>query len=168
MINNGDFRKALETASSELSDLVRDRTAIDLRITQLKTAIDTLTALLEEKAPYVSGASWESTAEVLNELGISDAVRRILADSAAPMFPTQVKAALVNAGFPLEEYASAMSVIHNTLKRLERQGELITVRSPSGQAAAYATQLRAEHGRAGGFGGLTAAGGSQRKAPSSS
>jgi hypothetical protein len=137
-MSNSDFHKALETAKREISELMQERTVVDRRIMQLKTTVDTLTTLLGEKAPNVSFVSWEATAEVLNEIGISDSIRGILSKSAGPMTPSQIKTALINAGFPLEGYVSAMAVIHNTLKRLEKQGELMTIRSTSGQIVGYA------------------------------
>jgi len=142
-----DFRKALGTATGEMSELIEERTNIDRRITQLKATIDTLSALLNEQTPYVSLPDWEATAGVLNELGISDAIRNVLLHAPAPMSPTEIKAALAEVGLPLDQYASAMSVIHNTLKRLEKQNELLTVKDSTGKVVAYTTRWKADNFR---------------------
>ncbi len=141
-MKDADFRKALETAKGEMSALLKERAALDQRIGQLKATIDTLDTLLGESTPSVSNAEWEVAAGVMNEYGISDAIRNLLDQSRNPMTPVQIKAALIASGFSPENYASIMAVIHNTLKRLERQGELVAIRDPSGKVFAYTRQWR--------------------------
>ncbi len=143
-MNDGDFRKALDAANRELADLTQKRTAIDQRMTQLMATVETLTALLQEPPSYTPKAEWEAAAEVLSEAGISEAIRHVLLTSKTPMAPPQIRDALAAAGVELQHYANPMSVIHNTLKRLEKQGELLTVKSPSGQTVAYTTRWVAE------------------------
>jgi hypothetical protein len=152
---NADFRKALETAKSEMSELMQKKSVIDQRMTKLKATIEILTGLVQEPPPaenppihvllqHSKDIDAAIAAEGLNDLGITDAIRMVLTHSETPLTPTEIKTALVNAGVSLDKYVNAMSVIHNTLKRLDLQGELMTVKSPTGQTVAYTTQWVAE------------------------
>ncbi len=142
-MNDEDFRKALDAANQELAALTQKRTAIDQRMTQLMATVETLTALLQEPPNYTPKAEWEAAGEILNEAGITEAIRHVLRTSKTPMAPPQIRNALAAAGVELN-YANPMSVIHNTLKRLEKQGELLTVKSHTGQTVAYTTRWVAE------------------------
>src|SRR5204862_4795532 len=57
-------------------------------------------------------------------LGLTDAVRKILAAQKTPMTPIQIRDALEQSGMELNKYSSPMVAIHNTLKRLFAQGQL--------------------------------------------
>jgi hypothetical protein len=130
-----DYKAALEAARSEMQELLQDRALIDMRLGQLKDTIDALVALVKEKP-----AELPSTEEVFGETGITAAIRVLLSHSRVPLAPMQIRTELMNRGFDLSDYANAMAVVHNTLKRLDKQGELMTVRDPSGQVIAYTTR----------------------------
>lgn len=140
-MNDADFVKALQSAKREMTDLLEKRSNIDRRITQLKDTVDTLTALLLLKGPSLSEAATEIHFEKgMAKGGVTDAIRNVLATSGMPMTPPQVRNALFTNGVDLRGYANSLSVIHNTLKRLERQGELMAVRGPTGKRVAYTTR----------------------------
>lgn len=146
-MNEEDFRKALEAADREMAQLLQQRRAMDERIGQLKATRDALAKLLEDapadkwiKAALGAAGAVATEELAIEELGITDAIRRILVESHSPMSPPEIKDALVNAGLPLDNYANPLSVIHNTLKRLEKQGELLSVKDQSGKVFAYTTK----------------------------
>jgi len=58
---------------------------------------------------------------------LTSAIRQLLAVSIAPMRPPDVRTALADQGFNLSQYANKLAVIHNTLGRLEKQGEALQV-----------------------------------------
>ena len=58
---------------------------------------------------------------------LTSAIRQILAESAVPMRPPDLRDGLINHGFNVAQYANKLAVIHNTLSRLERQGEVMQV-----------------------------------------
>lgn len=60
------------------------------------------------------------------------------------MKPPEIKAQLLHHGFDIGEYANPLAVIHNTLRRLGVQGELIIVKNPAGQIA-YAISKERNH-----------------------
>ena len=157
MDRDADFLKALDSAKKEMAELLEKRSALDARITQIKATIDTLSALLTVQEPLFK-TDWSEVGESIyktmlatddafsevRETGISDAIRHVLMTSPTPMSPTQVRDALEKGGLDLTAYANKLSVIHNTLKRSERQGELMTVRDAKGNVVAYTTRLVAD------------------------
>lgn len=138
-MNNEPYQKALEAAQVEFDRWVGVRTEIDARIAQLKSAIVLLSALLSESPPKVSK---EETAEEFADLGISEAIRKTLKESGVGMTPVQIKARLVESQFDLNKYVNPSAVIHNTLRRLESQKEVVPVRDSSGTTA-YALYIDA-------------------------
>lgn len=127
-MTNESYQKALEAAQQELIQLVSARNGIDKRMAQLKTTISLLSALVEE-AP--------TTYELpeLGDVGITDAIRQLLKEQGAAMTPAGLKAKLAERDFDLDKYANAAAVIHNTLKRLEAQKEIVAVKTESGVTA---------------------------------
>jgi len=144
-----DFVRALESAKRETSELLEKRSLIDRRLTQLKATIDSLSALVENDLDSWQQAAMDAATVVaeargeIRDAGITDSIRFVLTASPVPLTPTQVRDALKNFGVDLD-YANSLSVIHNTLRRLERQGELMTVRGPDGKVVAYTTHMVCE------------------------
>jgi hypothetical protein len=128
-----EYQKALNAAHEEIQDILQQKFVLDDRLSQLKRTVDALSSLVEEFPPVAQ--LYGAVAEGLPVGGISNAIRRILTESKSPMTPTQIKTALSARGFDMSEYANAAAVIHNTLKRLERQKELTVVQSPAGNIA---------------------------------
>jgi hypothetical protein len=121
-----DYRKALHSARAEFDRLLQKRADLDSRIVRLKQTIAGLMGLCEAA---------DKTRRRLNNvvplpprfMRLTSAIRQILAESAVPMRPPDLRDALTNRGFNVTQYANKLAVIHNTLSRLERQGEVIQV-----------------------------------------
>ncbi len=130
-----DYKKARDAAVAEIKEILKKRASLDERLGQLKKTVDSLSALLEE---IPSAESYAETTGVslatVDSAGISNAIRRVLIASEIPMSATDIRGAMLTNGFKLGEYSNAMAAIHNTLNRLEKQGELIRVRDRDGQA----------------------------------
>jgi hypothetical protein len=56
-------------------------------------------------------------------MGVTGAARQILAESTSPLSPPQLRQELTERG--LTRYADKLVLIHNTLLRLEKQGEAV-------------------------------------------
>jgi hypothetical protein len=120
-----DYRKALHSARAEFDRLLQKRADLDSRIVRLKQTIAGLMGLCEVA----------DTTRRLNHvvplpprfMRLTSAIRQILAESAVPMRPPDLRDGLINHGFNVAQYANKLAVIHNTLSRLERQGEVIQV-----------------------------------------
>jgi hypothetical protein len=132
-MNSSDYQKAIEAAQTETRSLLEQRTAIDIRLTQLQKTIENLSTLLGETPEYeIDPAAAGMLGIPISDAGISDAIRQLLAKSGAPLSPVEIRDRLDKEGFDINGYASGLTVIHNTLKRLERQREIGIVRSPNG------------------------------------
>ena len=130
-MNNESYSKALEDARAEMAGTLRMRSRIDARLTQLKSTIEVLSALLEGPPK----PDQDDSLEILDSVGISEAIRQVLRETGDSLTPNQVKAKLTEANFDLSKYANPSAVIHNTLKRLEAQGEVVPVRDASNSIA---------------------------------
>ena len=108
---------------------MRQRAEIDRRLAQLKVTITVLNGLLHE-SPKI-----EDDPTTIGDLGITDAIRRILSRTTLEMTPAQIKMRLGEEGFDLSKSSNSSAVIHNTLKRLESQKEIKAVMTDSGDIA---------------------------------
>ena len=133
-----DYKNALERAHSELAELINQRTEIEQRIARLKTTIDGLSALCDER-DYSEGLTpiTATDATMSETMGLTNAIREIVSVSAVPIKPTEIRDLLVSEGFDEKAYSNMLTVIHNTLTRLERQKEFQQIRMPNGELVGW-------------------------------
>jgi hypothetical protein len=135
-MGESDYEKALAAATDELSALLRERVRIDDRMAQLTKTIEILRTLLTPAPDDKDLNSWRrvvmEVAADISEAGITDAIRQSFADSTSPLTAPQVRDFLVSRKVDLSQYANPLAVIHNTLARLEKQGEVRRLDLPSG------------------------------------
>jgi hypothetical protein len=125
-MNKTDYRKALHSARAEFEKLLQERAGLDSRIVRLKQTIAGLTSLCNGN---------DDTRRALSKIAplpprfmrLTSAIRQLLAGSTSPMRPPDVRTSLADLGFNLSQYANKLAVIHNTLSRLEKQGEAMLV-----------------------------------------
>ena len=125
-MNKADYRKALHSARVEFEKLLQERAGLDNRIVRLKQTIAGLAGLCNGN---------DRTRHSLNNITplpprfmrLTSAMRQLLAESTAPMRPPDIRNALGDRAFNLAQYANKLAVIHNTLSRLEKQGEALQV-----------------------------------------
>ncbi len=135
------FEAALREARKSLNEAYEDRAAIELRIMSLKQTIDGLTNLCEPDPFFVETQSHDTQTgfNIRSKFRLSFAIRQIFSESEKhALTPTEVRDALlkIDAKFA-ERYKQPLVPIHNTLKRLEAQGELIAIRDDSGDFRGY-------------------------------
>lgn len=135
-----NYKAAFEAATAEVEKLLKERSAIDSRLTSLKQAMDGLSSLMKDRpVDYDEELPvGELPGELFGETGITGAIRLILQRSKSPLAPVQIRTELMSHGFDLSDYANATAVIHNTLKRLISQREVTAVTDSSGKPIAYA------------------------------
>lgn len=144
------YENALVAASDEIQELLKKRAEIDERLNQLKTTVNALAAILTPSPRPHNSYEWDTAVARMElgslpditDAGISDAIRRVLVDARTPLTPTEIRDALITRGIELSQYANPLSVIHNTLKRLTRQGELTAIVALHGQITSYAVNQR--------------------------
>lgn len=136
-MDTSDYQRALEAARRELDTVLRNRVELDKRAAELKKTIDGLSALVGN-TDHSTGLMIPASS-LLTDVGISDAIRAILRETPdRALSPVNLRDELVRRGVNMAEYASGLAVIHNTLARLERQGEIIKLTDTEGVPYAYA------------------------------
>jgi len=127
---SNSYKQTLEMVRKELAELAVQRDSLNARIAALTRTAEGLAALCDE-SDHSAGLLPESNiAFIASEIGISDAIRDILSDS--PLSVPDIRDSLVQKGFDPGHYASILTVIHNTLRRLEKQGQAHSVTTPGG------------------------------------
>jgi YD repeat-containing protein len=139
-MKRADIEKQLAAAHQEMEERLQEKMLLDLRLGQLSQTIQALDLLLQTKP--IEPVELLETDQVFGETGITNAIRALLVRTKTPLSPVQIRAELMNRNFDLSDYVNAMAVIHNTLKRLDKQGELTTVKNPAGQIIAYTAHLQ--------------------------
>lgn len=127
-----EYKQALDKAKGELDEHLRQRGEIDRQIIRLKTTVEALSALCEEP-----DFSMPLDLEVPKGFGITMTIRKILSDTNVPISAVVIRDAMESYGIDMTEYANSMAVIHNTLKRLIEQREVMQVRNQTGQTIGY-------------------------------
>ncbi|MBZ5508425.1 MAG: hypothetical protein LAO78_23445 [Acidobacteriia bacterium] len=117
-----NYQKALENARQELERLLREQSERAVRIATLKQTIAALAALCGEPQ---DNSDLYPTVEPTMSAGLTDAIRAVMEKTITPLGATQIRDGLAAQGFDLSEYANELAVIHNTLNRLQRQGEVV-------------------------------------------
>lgn len=134
------FEAALQEARKSLKEAYEERAALEQRIVSLKQTIDGLTSLCEpEPRVEIRRRDPETGFDIQSSFSLSFAIRQIFSDSQEYMLtPTEVRDALLKLGLNLaEKYKQPLVPIHNTLKRLEAQGELVSFRDDTGDLRGY-------------------------------
>ena len=112
-MNKIDYQKALRAAKVEFERLVQERVELDQRIVRLQQKMADLTGLREGNHDRFTR--------------LTSAIRQVMADAIYPLRPPELRCALLKHGLNMTQYANNLAVIHNTLSRLERQGEVTEV-----------------------------------------
>jgi hypothetical protein len=138
MPNANSYEMALKEAKKALEGAYEQRSAIEQRILWLKQTIDGLTALCQPEASEdLVQVKGDQVPEGYNT-SLTDAIRRIFSETSEPMLtPPEVRHALLAMGVNLAKYKQPLVPIHNTLKRLEAQGELIPFIDDAGDHRGY-------------------------------
>lgn len=117
-MSDTDYKKALQRARTELEKLFGERSEIDRRITLLKRSIESLSELSGENKLI------NEISDFFEAKGLTHAIRRSLSKSSAALSPPEIRD-LIKKSDSNWNPANPLTSIHNTLKRLEKQGEVI-------------------------------------------
>lgn len=133
------FKPALEQARKELATAIVERSTIENRILILKATVEGLSALCESEE-----AGEEDVVQVGGGLppdgyitSLTDAIRRVVSDAGCVLTPPQIRNGLLQMRLKLQKYKQPLVPIHNTLKRLESQGEVLAVKDENGEMRGY-------------------------------
>lgn len=132
------FDAALKEARKALTSAYEERAAIEQRIVSLTKTIEGLTALCEPESDddIVQMHAIVPGTEVTASL--TESIRTIFSTSSEPILtPTEVRDALAAMGVNLAKYKQPLVPIHNTLKRLVEQDELVEFRDDKNELKGY-------------------------------
>ena len=121
-MDKSEYRKALQAARAEFQKLLQKRLELDERIIRLKQTIAGL-ANLCDGSPQLERDLSHVVPLPPRFMRLTSAIRQVLSDSKSPVRPPELRTALQEHGLNMAHYANKLAVIHNTLARLERQGE---------------------------------------------
>jgi len=107
---NEDYERALEAANREYEDLLEQRALLDVRIARLAQSIGSLTRL----CGYIPVPKW----------GLTEACRMVLKSTGYPLTPVEIRTQLEAIGLDMSRYTNDLAVIHTTIKRLAKSGEV--------------------------------------------
>jgi hypothetical protein len=134
------IQEALVKARKKLDELVTERTTIDREIVNWKRVVDSLTAVSDEHSNELPAdvrlVADPRLAPLLN-LKFTDAIRNVLASVDGYISAPAMRDQLIDLGFDFTKYKQELVPIHNTLKRLEEQGEAQSVKNEQGQTIGY-------------------------------
>ena len=132
------FEAALNEARKALADALEERGVLEDRIVCLKRTIATLEGICEPEpqgdSVEIEGGFFADTCFVAR---LTDAVRQVFAAATKPLTPPEVRDALLTMGVNLAKYKQPLVPIHNTLKRLESQGEIVSLINEDGKLCGY-------------------------------
>ena len=116
----------------------KERAAIEQRIVNLTKSIDGLSALCEPKSEEQFLVGSDSDPTLFQVISLTDAIRHIFSKSSEPVLtPTEVRDELLAMGMDLAKYKQPLVPIHNTLKRLVSQEELVEFRDDNNELRGY-------------------------------
>ena len=136
------INSALEAAHKKLGELLSERSRIDKEIVDWKRVVDSLLAVSENEHSDPSDVQVSSLAAKTGRetIKFTDGVRMVLKQNASrevPISVPEIREQLINLGFDFAKYSQPLVPIHNTLKRLEEQGEVSPLKNESGQTLGY-------------------------------
>ena len=114
-----EAENAVEEARASLTELFRQREALEIAIARQQRRVAALAALVDE--------SEEGDRILQLELGgLTDSVRSVLraAGAAGGLTPKEIRSRLIQLYFPVNEYQNFMASLGTVLKRLVKSGEV--------------------------------------------
>src|SRR5689334_21362106 len=133
------YKSALDAARKEYETLLLERQEMDQRILRLKQTIDGLSALCESDEDADAIVDVEPGLAPGYSIGLTDAIRSILETNSNDVLNAkEVRVILENMGVDMKKkYVQPMVPVHNTLKRLEKQGEIVSLKDDRGNVVGY-------------------------------
>jgi hypothetical protein len=119
-----DYPRLLKEAQEEHAGMVTERDSCLEKVRQLERDI-LVTDRLIELYKMALGQTGPQTGEDLfasldpDALGVTDAIRKVIATSNVPLEPTQIRDALRTAGYEKSSSKNLLITVHNTLDRLK-------------------------------------------------
>ncbi len=138
MTSDSAFEMALKEAKKSLQGALDERNTLEHRILSLKQTIEGLTFLCNSDSDEELLVTGDGDSFAFQLTSLTDSIRRVFSTSSEPMLtPTEVRDGLVAIGVDLSKYKQPLVPIHNTLKRLVTQQELVEFRDDRNDLRGY-------------------------------
>jgi len=124
----------IRDAQDEIRKLAKQRAAIDSRLAKLRKSVRILTELLKDAPGYKPSNDPTESLGLFVGSGLTEAIRKLLRTHGS-LSTRQLREKLKEHGLNINAYASGLTIIHNTLKRLEHQKEIYLEKGPNGTTA---------------------------------
>jgi hypothetical protein len=119
-----EYLKILNELAAKLSALTERRTELQIELGELNNQIVIVGRTLDAMSPLMG---FPNDKNDLGTLGMTDAIRQVLASVKERLSASQVKEELARKGFDLSGYGNPMSSIYKVLSRLKDKDEVIAV-----------------------------------------
>ncbi|MBZ5525081.1 MAG: hypothetical protein LAP21_22885 [Acidobacteriia bacterium] len=118
------YKAALKKAKNDLSAAIRQRDYWTIEIGRLQQLVKSLAASVEKRSPDVNTRRKKFSLNALVGVRFTDMVHSIVNSSEEGVSASDVKEQLQNRGYDFSEYSNPMALIHQTLKRLAKDGRI--------------------------------------------
>jgi hypothetical protein len=130
---------ALKTAKRKLLACLRERDRLNNEIEKWERVVESLSAVTVD-----SSADLPPDIVVVSPffgdkkpMGFTDGVRDVLRRAEVIMTAPQIRNELERMGFDFSKYAQPLVPLHNTLKRLQEQKEIVSIKNQAGETTGY-------------------------------
>jgi|SRR5579864_2137621 len=113
------YKTALQQAKVDLANAITQRDYWNTEIARLQQLVRSLAAASANPATI---EAIEKT--LIGQISLADIVQSVVNRSVFPISATNVRDAVIEAGYDLSGYANALALIHQTLKRLSAKGSI--------------------------------------------
>ena len=125
--------KMYESARDKLLDWIRREQEAREQVEHWVTVVEKLAEISGEEVPEeikkkIQQLKSAKHPDGVEDMGLTEAIRWVFRQPMLlPLTPTGVRDELARMGYDLEKYAAMMPPIHNTLKRMKDNGEIVEV-----------------------------------------
>lgn len=139
--NPGDLGAARELTAKKLDELLRERRALDQQIISLKQTLRFLDKYFEAERDTkldkfrLDPTPLPAALAGLRELGLTDAVRKIIEYAIEPVNPRQIRDKLLSLDYSKLPKMNPLAAIHAIITRLQKNGEIREGKGDDGKPA---------------------------------
>jgi hypothetical protein len=122
-MTKSDYRRAYETAASELESLLKDQERIESRVLSLRRTMTGLADLLREAGDNMGWRDRiDATLEGMTQHSLTDDIRQVMNATSSPFISGEIRDELEKLGWDIAEQKNPLATINAILNRLIEQG----------------------------------------------
>ena len=137
-----NYEQVEQDAKKRLQELASEREAIDREMQAIARIIEGAHLASQPEEPLIATLTNAERTPEPEQLGVTDAVRLVLARAQVPLLPTEIRDALESMGIEASSPKVLIIHVHNVLRRLFEAGEIKQV--PRDGKMGYRTETLAD------------------------